>query len=424
MLSLSKLKRLRALLREEETLPPRWFVRKDPAAIDDPEPAFLYQSWIPEHTDKLIHLLGRGGSLPFQDIGMFTEPSDKELRKEIMRFAERQEKIFDRMVTHRLSQHRNTALGLIVTLDWVPAMRRLVYGASRLGLPTILVPHESVFAKQSMYYTHPKMGMNVPVCDLVLAWGDLQEQIFLSRGYPAERIIKVGAPKFDYLSSAAIRNGKGAARSLDLDPARPIVAFIAQPLDSQYDTRVARIRQNAAVVDLISIAKSHGLQVIVRLPPSRDNVLDAEVARQIEADPDLALDDPSLYILTAEETIAASDVVVSFNSTMLLEAALANKVAVASKYIEFDQIWDKLKIPVARSKDELERIVVAAGVNPERYVEQYDVQWAASAFGVGAFDGAASLRIQEVLNRVRAGALSINRGYAAAHPELLSGPAR
>lgn len=420
MIDLPKMKNWRTSLRRRETFPPDWFFRNDPAKIGTPTPNFLFQSWIPEHTDKLIHLLVQGGDIGFEDIKMFSEPGDKKQRVEIMRFAEEQKELYDRMVMHKLSPHRNTALGLVVTLDWLPAMRRLVYGASRLGFRTILVPHESVFAKESMYYTHPKMGVNAPLCDLVLAWGDIQEQIFIERGYPAERIIKVGAPKFDYLASDAVKIAEGAARSLGLDPNRPIAAFIAQPLDSQYDTRAARVGQNAAILDLISVAKSFGGQVIIRSPPSRDEILDAEVHRRVAADSDLVIDDAALYVLTAEETIAASDVVVSFNSTMLLEAALGGKVALTTKYIEFDQIWDKLKIPVVRNKAELLNTLMTAIRRPEEFVRRYDIAWAAKAFGVGEFDGRAVFRIQRILQKIKTGELDVKQSYAANHPELLT----
>jgi hypothetical protein len=399
--------------------PPSWFKRNSPIARASNTPTFLYQSWIPEHTDKLIDLVSDGERLPFKDIGILIDPANKRRRVDALLYAERQPAVYDRMVMHKLAPYRNSAIGLMVTLDWVPVMRRLVYGAARLGIPTILVPHESVFAKEDMYYVHPRMGMNVPLCDLVLAWGDTQERIFISRGYPPERIVKVGAPKFDYLATISTADAKRAASVLGLDPGRPIMTFAAQPLDSQYDTEVARAAQNKAILHLVAIAKQGDIQLIIRTPPSRDSILDPEVYQEVSSSGSIVIDDASLYLLTAEETIAASDILISVNSTMLLEAALAGKVAVTAKYVEFDQIWDGLKIPVARTHFELDEIIKKAVVQPDFFIKGYDLGWAARAFGVGKFDGRAVLRIREILEQIRNHRFDIQCGYATTRAHLL-----
>lgn len=131
------------------------------------------------------------------------------------------------------------------------------------------------------------------------------------------------------------------------------------------------------------------------------------------------LDNASLYLLTAEETIAASDILISINSTMLLEAALAGKVAITAKYVEFDQIWDGLKIPVARTQVELEHIIAKSIVEPETFVRSYDPDWASRSFGVGEFDGRAAVRIREVLEQIRSQRFDVQRGYAANRAQLL-----
>ncbi|MGJ7043166.1 hypothetical protein J2Y63_006450 [Shinella sp. BE166] len=399
--------------------PPSWFNRNDPVARAPSAPTFLYQSWIPEHTDKLVDLIRADGQLPFQDIGILIDPANKRRRIDALLYAERQPAVYDRMVMHKLAPYRSSAVALVVTLDWIPVMRRLVYGASRLGIPTILVPHESVFAKEDMYYVHPRMGMNVPLCDLVLAWGDTQERIFASRGYPPERIVKVGAPKFDYLANISTPDAKRAVSVLGLDPSRPVMTFAAQPLDSQYNTEVARVAQNKALLHLTSIAKRTNIQLIIRTPPSRDSILDPEVYEEASSSSSIVIDNASLYLLTAEETIAASDILISINSTMLLEAALAGKVAVTAKYVEFDQIWDGLKIPVARTQFELEEIIAKSIVQPETFVGNYDLGWASRSFGIGEFDGRAALRIREVLEQIRSQIFDVQRGYAANRAHLL-----
>src|SRR5690606_18641597 len=130
-----------------------------------------------------------------------------------------------------------------------------------------------------------------------------------------ERIVKVGAPKFDYLATISTADAKRAASVLGLDPGRPIMTFAAQPLDSQYDTEVARAAQNKAILRLVAIAKQGDIQQIIRTPPSRDSILDPEVYQEVSSSGSIVIDDASLYLLTAEETIAASDILISVNGT-------------------------------------------------------------------------------------------------------------
>lgn len=403
--------------KRQREFPPLWFNATGRIDTYDVErPFFLFQSWIPEHTDKLIHSVRRS-STDFVDLDMFRDPSSKLERVEILRFSESHPDLFRRMALHKLSRYRNKAAGLVVTLDWIPAMRHIVYAASQLNLPTILVPHESVFAKESMYYTHPRLGIRVPACDLICAWGDLQERIFVERGYPSERIIKTGTPKFDYFDRARKSSDRSALALLGLAPSRPVITFAAQPLDSQYDKAKAREAQETALLCVINWAKHHKTaQVLVRMPPSRDEVFSQKIYKQINDLPNVVIDSSNLYLLTAEETIEASDVVISVNSTMLLEAALCGKVAIASKFLEFEQIWDNLKIPVARNSGELNSVLTKAFTDGSEIISLYNVEWAARAFSNGSFDGGAALRVGAVLKDIATGQFSFQSAFSQTVP--------
>lgn len=408
---------------EERYRIPVWFkpndlrYLKNELAFAREKPTFLYQSWIPEHTDKLIDQL-ESGSYRLTDLKMFHAPHEKATRKEILRFSEENEQLFRKMALHKLAPYIGRVSGIIVTLDWIPAFRHLIIAASQLGMPTILVPHESVFARRDLYYVHPRLGINLPACDIVCAWGDLQAEIFSERGYPAHRIIKTGAPKFDYIPNLR-GNGinRAAVTALGLRPDKPVVTFISQPLDSQYDTAKAREAQERALLTLVEWIRSRAdVQLIVRTPPSRDSVFSDEILGAIEKLPNGALDDANLYMLSAEQTIACSDVIVSINSTMLLEAALCGRVAISSKFIEFDQIWDMLRIPKATTPKELIDLVGVALTEPATSTAQYDLAWASTSFSTGGFDGLSASRISKVLGDVAAGKFSELHGYAAELP--------
>lgn len=395
---------------------PAWFQANQPSDISGSQPIFLYQSWIPEHTDKLILSLARPQDYELRNIGMFAGQADKVTRASILKFATQNGDLYRKMCLHKLMPYRNRAVGLVVTLDWTPAMRHLVYAASQLGIPTVLVPHESVFASRSMYYTHPKLLINCPACDLVCAWGNLQMEIFVERGYPAERIIKTGGPKFDYLES--VRRSSPAHKrplcALGLDPVKFTVTFAAQPLDSQYSSwRKTMLAQEAALVDALDwVQAKENTQLMVRLPPSRGELFSKAIYRRIAAMPNAALDDSNLYLLSAEEAIAASEAVVSVNSTMLLEAALSGRAAISSKYVRFDQIWDNLKIPVAHNRSQLHASLDEAFSNPAEIVARYDLGWAEEQFSQASFDGRAAQRISEIFAQIAHGDLGFDQGYA------------
>lgn len=376
------------------------------------KPFFLFQSWIPEHTNKLISSILDERKYELIDLELFDNQTDKSTRVDILRYAEENGDMYRKMALHKLAPYMDKAAGLIVTLDWIPAMRHLVYAAAQLHIPTILVPHESVFAKRSMYYVHSKLGINLPACDLICAWGNLQSEIFVERGYPNHRILITGAPKLDYVSAPSAEINRMRAKLVGLNPLRPIISFAAQPLDSQYDQKSARASQDKAVLDLVRYSKKYETQLIIRTPPSRDKIFDDTVLAEISGNKMVFVDNSLLYLLSPEQTIECSDVIVSLNSTMLLEAALLNRPAISAKYIEFDQLWDKLNIPVVRSYIELEEALNTALADPTSISTKYNLEWARTAFSNGEFDGNSSHRIRGVLTQIASKQFSLEVGFA------------
>ncbi|SCX27182.1 hypothetical protein DSM25558_4172 [Agrobacterium sp. DSM 25558] len=383
----------KAVLADEIPIPD-WFIPRPPLRKPNISlPYFLYQSWIPEHTDKLISLLQNEG-VSFQNLSMFSETVRKSNRVDILRFAEQNDELYRRMCLHSLAPHRESAIGLVVTLDWIPAMRTLVECASLLGLKTFLVPHESVFAKSSMYYTHPKLGINCPATDVIFAWGNLQRDIFVERGYPRADIEITGTPKFDYLFAPKRHQQKKLISGLGLDPNKFLVVAIAQPLDSQFNQTEAQRAQElafSAVSDWVSASQDR--QLLIRMPPARGQIFSSAFVNKIKSQTNASIDDSSLFLLTPEQTVLASDVIVSVNSTMLLEAALNGKAAISAKFLEFEQIWDNVHIAVAKSQEKLVELLNTAMADPGQITKNYNFSWAEKALSNGKFDGRAAMRV-------------------------------
>ncbi|WP_454915931.1 capsular polysaccharide export protein, LipB/KpsS family [Xanthobacter sediminis] len=259
-----------------------------------------------------------------------------------------------------------------------------------------------MFVDRDKYYWDPTAKTSVPVADVVLGWGRLQQEIFLERGYPAEHFHVVGAPKFDaYVDYRPSLTREQFCGLYGLRADRKLILFATQPLDSQLDTRIARDSQREAITELLAYAEANECQLMVRLPPSKDDVLGGPLRRQITRSPFGAVDDAQCYLVAPEEAVYHADVVSSVNSTMLFEAVLLGRPALSMKYVEFDQMWEKAGIPAAHNREEMEAIlpIMLAGnwsVPPE------GMAWAANMFGVGTFDGGASARIGAFLKEAAA----------------------
>ncbi|MDH4572906.1 hypothetical protein CUR86_10880 [Salinicola acroporae] len=160
--------------------------------------------------------------------------------------------------------------------------------------------------------------------------------------------------------------------------------------------KIARESQRKAIGDLLTVCEALDFQLIVRLPPSKDNILGAALGKRLVLSDRAAIDDALCYLVPPEEAIYHSDVVASVNSTMMFEGFLMGKMPLSTKYVEFDQIWESCRFPVATN---------LAGI--KRHLETYrsdgftadpsGMDWAASQFSNGSFDGRSTNRIRDYL---------------------------
>lgn len=389
---------------------PAWFqprpTAQTSAVLAAGKPVFLYLPWIAEHGDALVSSIKSDAYelLPFD---MMKDVDNNDTRRSILRFARSNPDVYRQMVVRRLVPLRSTLAGVVVTFDWAPVMRIIVDVCRELGIPTILIPHESVFIDRAKYYWDPNSQACVPICDVILGWGSLQREIFLERGYPAERFNIVGAPKFDtYFNYKPQLTRQQFCRLFGLDPNRKIILFASQPLDSQLDTAVALNSQRGAILDLLAYCETHDAQVIVRLPPSKDDILGPMLRDVLFRSSHGAFDNATCYLVNPEEALFHCDVVTSINSTMLFEGLLQGRYALSLKYVDFTQLWERAGIPAAKSLGEAAPILdrMLAGTWSR---DKEGMQWAAEVFGVGTFDGGASGRIRSYLSDVATGKIKI-----------------
>ncbi len=366
-------------------------------ALSKGKPLFLYIPWIAEHSNSLIARIKAEG-YEIAPLDIFSGIQDNAIRRQIFRYARQYPELYRKMLVRRLVPLRSQLAGVIFTFDWAAIMRVLANVCEELEIPRILIPHESVFVDRNKYYWDPTAQASIPAADVVLGWGNLQKEIFVERGYPAERILPVGAPKFDaYVNYQPRLSRKQFHRLFGLDASRKTILFASQPLDSQLDTRVARESQRQAISDLFDYAKANDHQLLVRMPPSKDDILGIALRRELESSTHGAIDDAVCYLVNPEEALYHADLVTSVNSTMLFEGILAGKPALSMKYVEFDLIWSQVGIPAVTNSKELEPMLATILEQPGWQPPAEGMTWAANMFSCGQFDGLAAKRICDYL---------------------------
>lgn len=116
-------------------------------------------------------------------------------------------------------------------LEHFPHARAAFAGARAAGTRTAAIQHASFCREKTFYFLDPALefrgepdGQPVPVPDLVFAMGRLSAGYFRECGYPRDRVIESGSPRYDHVrppSPARKREGPGArvllAPALDLD---------------------------------------------------------------------------------------------------------------------------------------------------------------------------------------------------------------
>lgn len=381
---------------------------------------FLYIPWVKGQGDALVDHLIRTGHI--QGIPLNIHKILPHLpfsgRPYLNRFARSFPEAFKEYFRKALLQIDQPVKGLILTLDWNAPQRLCLEVAHEVGLPTVLIPHESVFADENLYYRCPITNVSTPKALDIIVWGDLQKDIFERRGVHSSSLKKMGSIKLDrYVGFESSLSHSEFANIYHLDESRPIILFCAQPMDIQFGNekdkknysdiskrkayeRTALKAQNKAIEDVIDVCLSNGWQFILRLPPARDKrILSSKILWASRLYRSIVIDgNKDKKKTTPEESLYHSSLVVSLNSTMLLEAGLLNVPSLSMGYIDFNELWhQKGGIPIARNRTELETYMKDLVGSGKHSFSSEGVQWVKKAFSIGLFDGKSCERIVDYL---------------------------
>lgn len=373
---------------------------------DEESKVFAYIPWIGGHSYHLIQTINKNYKTQIYKINLFS-CNTQESRRNISKFARNNPVEYKYFLRNKFIFLKNRLSAVIVTFDWAPVMRLIVEVCHELKIPTILIPHESIFLDEKKYYWDMTTYASVPKCDLVLAWGELQKRIFIERGYPKENIHIVGSPKLDNCAKyTPVLTREQFCHFYGFNSAVPIILFAAQVLDSQIDQALARQAQRRTIADLLEFCEINQCQLLIRQPPNGSDVLNKELKEQLKkASLYAKVDHSSCYQTAPEESIFHSDIVISINSTMLFEAIIMGKKSLSIRYININSIWNDKIIPYAKNKrDAFKKILnlLESGFTPS----EDELKRLKYEFSIGEFDGRACARIHDILNTASSESLS------------------
>ena len=126
-------------------------------------------------------------------------------------------------------------------LEHHPHARAAFAGARAAGARTAAIQHAGFCREKTFYFFDPALefrgdpdGRAVPAPDLVFAMGEMTRKHFLDCGYPCERVLTTGSPRYDHVRPpvpAKTRSGAGVrvllAPALDLDVEAALLAAAA-----------------------------------------------------------------------------------------------------------------------------------------------------------------------------------------------------
>ena len=187
---------------------------------------------------------------------------------------------------------------VLTKADGPTPVRTFVNVAKSRGVPTVLVQH-GVKSPVNDY---------VPPSEHVAVWGEAAKGFFEQKGLDSERLHVTGAPHFDGLADYEA-DREHIRASLDIPNDHAVVTLASQPFDDE-------IRRSILDSVLTYVAPLDDVTVVLRPHPREDNNLHREFADRSDGTVRLA---PEADI---HDLVAASDLVLAINSTVIFEASL------------------------------------------------------------------------------------------------------
>lgn len=238
----------------------------------------------------------------------------------------------------------------------------LILAARRKGIPTLQMIHCAIYTS---YIFYPLLS------DVALCWGEQQREQMTSFGVEPERLVVTGCQR---LKRGVTVDGSLVRRRLRIPSAQAVVMLATNPIpEDQWSRQVSTFGD--ALEGATEIAGVVRLHPVERLSDHQDAIKRYPWIQFFES-----------HQWTLEESVAASDVVVSHNSGVGNDALVMGKPVAILDVLQMPMtngqvLADRAGCPVVRSAQELRRVVQRVRtepgyregllVNAERYVSWF-----------------------------------------------------
>ncbi len=273
-------------------------------------------------------------------------------------------------------------------LEHFPFSRAYYEGVRRAGGRTVCcaVQHASYSHEKTFMFLDPERewqgapdGCAVPHPDLVCAMGTLGQELFRECGYPSERVLLTGSPRYDHVAAPASTAGAPSRDGLSL--------LLALGLASELELEM---------VDAVCAAVRglDGVRVLLRNHPFS----------RIEQQPGFARyrDQVALTHGSLAEDLEQADIVLFTYSTVAEEAVLGGKPVWQWVPMGFNgsALAEAVAIPQLGSVEALRRALVAFRADPASFLPTASVRNTALERLFYRGDGQGAERVADVVERL------------------------
>jgi len=285
---------------------------------------------------------------------------------------------------------------VLIVYEEGPAGRAATIAGQRLGVPTLALQHGTLSSPYAPAYYLPAVTTSAlgdpavcPVPTITAVYGQHTRTMLVETStYPAESVVVVGMPAYDgvvrSLRQTAVAD---ARRALAITDRRPMVLIISQP----FFTRENRDYFASAVVE--AAGNMPEIQWVIKLHPSEGGQAWAGYLRG-------RMDNIRVFGADLHLLLNACELVVSWYSTVILEAALFAKpvisVQIPGCLAPIDYLRDGLVVGAENAGDIENRI---SAFLQDDAMRQGHLEQVSRALGQYIYqaDGAASARVMDLL---------------------------
>lgn len=268
----------------------------------------------------------------FTDVVHFFPPEQRDLNcvygeGAMAASIERYKRAFVRPFAHKLV--RETGLAALITpADTFYYLRPLIEELRALGVPTVVQDKEGTIAPSALMDEHARVMAEryPPIADAYYFWNTNVRDFWRKIGAPEEKMRVLGQPRSDFFFH---EDRWPTKTQMGLSERKKLVVFFTYDADTYLRTTEAlpdrpwKPLRDATHAALRQLARERDdVEVVIKAHPQQVELAEVEAEFAAEAQPNVRV---TAGAGTASHLIVRADVVVGFQSTVMIEAMLTKK---------------------------------------------------------------------------------------------------